>query len=54
MENESEWDISAAVSVDDVKLLGENIKTVKKQTESLLWASWEVGLEMLRKLSACW
>ena len=42
------------VLVDDVKLMGENLKSVTKQIQALLWDSWEVGLEMLRKLSACW
>jgi hypothetical protein len=39
------------VSVDNVKLLGENLNTFKKEIQSLLCASWEVGAEMLRKLS---
>jgi hypothetical protein len=34
------------VYADDVKLLGDNIDTIKKNTETLIDASKEVGLEV--------
>jgi hypothetical protein len=31
---------------DDVNLLGDNIDTIKKKTETLMYASEEIGLEI--------
>jgi hypothetical protein len=31
---------------DDVKLLGDNIGTIKKNTETLIYSSKEIGLEI--------
>jgi hypothetical protein len=42
------------VYADDLNLLGDNIATIKKNTESLIDASKEVGLDLTqRKLSIC-
>jgi hypothetical protein len=37
------------VYTDDVRLLGDNIDTMKKNTETIIDASKEVGLEGNRK-----
>ena len=37
--------------VDDVNILGESAHTVKENTEALVIATKEIGLEMLIKLS---
>jgi hypothetical protein len=40
---------------DDVNLLGDNIDTINKNTQILIDASKEVGLEVnVEKLSICW
>jgi len=39
------------VYVDGVNILGGNVHTVKENTEVLLFASKEIGLEVLIKLS---
>jgi hypothetical protein len=40
---------------DDVDLLGDNIDTINKNTQTLIDASKEVGLEVTsRKVSICW
>jgi hypothetical protein len=42
------------VYADDVNLLGDNIDTIKKNTDTLTGASKEVGLQVnLEKLSIC-
>jgi hypothetical protein len=42
------------VSADEVDLLGDNIDAIKKNRETLIDASKEVGLEVKqRKLSIC-
>jgi hypothetical protein len=42
------------VFADDMNLLGDNIDTMKKNTETLIGGSKEVGLEVnQRKLSIC-
>jgi hypothetical protein len=42
------------VCTDDVNLLGGNIDIMKKNTETLIDTSEEVGLEVNRKLNMCW
>jgi hypothetical protein len=34
------------VYADDVNLLGDNTDTIKKNTEALIDASWEIALEL--------
>jgi hypothetical protein len=43
---EIEWDASALAYADDVNLLGGNLDTIKRDTETLIDASKEVGLEV--------
>jgi hypothetical protein len=51
---EIEWDTSASGLADDVNLLGDNIDAIKKNTDTLIVASKEVGLEInVEKLSVC-
>jgi hypothetical protein len=38
--------VAAALKADDVNLLGDNIDTIKKNTEALIDTSKEVGLEV--------
>jgi hypothetical protein len=43
---EIEWTHQLLAYADDVNLLGDNIDTIKKNTETLIDASKEVGLEI--------
>jgi hypothetical protein len=41
---EINWDTSVAVYASDVNILGDNVETIKKNTETLIDASEEVDL----------
>jgi hypothetical protein len=43
---EIEWDTSASDLADDMNLLGDNIETIKKNTETLIDTSKEVCIEV--------
>jgi hypothetical protein len=51
---EIEWDTSVLAYAYDVNLLGDNIDTIKKKTETLIHASKEIGLEVnVEKTNVC-
>ena len=41
-----EWQVSCLVYADDVNILGGGVDTVKKNTEAIIVASKETGLEV--------
>jgi len=43
---EIEWDISLLVYADDVNLLGGSVNAKKENTETLLEATRDIGLEI--------
>jgi hypothetical protein len=42
----TKWDTSAAGLTDDVNILGDNVDTINKNTETVIDASKEDGLEV--------
>jgi hypothetical protein len=43
---DTQWDTSVLAYADDVNIVGENIDTIQKNTETLLDARKQVGLEV--------